>query len=534
MLRIALVVPFDPIMPSNPSFATQPPLRLAYLAAVTRQLGHQTTVIDGVGLGYEQRWPFGSGFVLNGLTFDQIIDRIPQDVDVVGVSMLFTQTYPPIKALIGRIKNNCPQALTVLGGEGVSGIADFMIQDCDVDAIVVGEGENAWAQILERTSTGQPIDSLFSVVLKNSQERPVHDRIRQAGPYDDLDALPFPDWSDIPLERYWKHREGAAASSHGVYLPVAASRGCPYKCRFCTASTTWGRQRYRSAENVIAELKTLVQRYGIRSVTFNDLSISTDRTWFQDFVEKMLESELDLEWNVPTGIRAYGLRRDLLQKAADSGLNYVQIAPETGSPKVMEWLKKKLPLEYAEQTAAYSKAIGIPVGAYLIVGTPVEDLDEFLATQRLLRRLAKVGVDEVSVSVLVAHPGSPFFNELKGTGQLVFNDAFFLGLSQADFHRPVSYSPHFSGKKIQVLRLYALAWFYLWSFFYHPGKLVSLVRNIVSNNTNTKLVRVFRHRIGAVLLGFAPLFSLTSMRMFVQIVRRQFTRKGSESASESP
>ncbi|MCZ7584549.1 MAG: B12-binding domain-containing radical SAM protein [Deltaproteobacteria bacterium] len=520
MTKAAVMVPFDPSAPSNPSYATQPPLRLAYLAAVTRKLGYPVTVIDGVGLGYEQVWRYGNGFVVNGLTFDQIIERVPSDVDVIGVSMLFTQTYPPIRELIRRLKGEFPRSTVVMGGEGVSALAGFIVNDCAVDAVVVGEGESAWAQILGAVDAGNSLDDISSVVTARNFARPMPPRKTRAGLYASLDELPFPDWDDMPLEEYWSRREGAAANSDARYLPVSASRGCPFKCRFCTAPTTWGNQWYRSPENVVDELRYLVDRYGIRSVTFNDMSITTNIAWFTSFVERMAGSDLNLEWNVPTGIRAQKLGTDLLRKASASGLNYVQIAPETGSTKVMNWLSKHFSTEEVAQTAANAKAVGLPVGAYFIVGTPAETLDDYLLTLKFMRRLARMGVDEISVSVLVPHPGSRIFNDLLDRGRITFDDDFFLGLSQADFSQQRSYTEHFTGKQIRFLRLFALTWFYAWAFFHHPRKLGRLLRNIVTDDPNTKLVRVFRHRLGAVLWGFAPFFSFTSLQMVGRMAGR--------------
>lgn len=110
MAHVTLLVPFDPIGKLNPSNASELPLRLAYLAATTRALGHRVTVIDGVGEGFGHRWDHGEGFHLHGLAIPALVARVPEGTDVVGVSMMFSQTWPPVRALLRALRRRLPRA----------------------------------------------------------------------------------------------------------------------------------------------------------------------------------------------------------------------------------------------------------------------------------------------------------------------------------------------------------------------------------------------------------------------------------------
>ncbi len=518
MANVTLLAPFDPISSSNPSYATQPPLRLAYLSALTKALGHATTVIDGVGIGYGQVWKFNGVFELHGLTIDQIIERIPQNTDVLGCSLTYTQTYPAVRELLRRIRGKLPNTPLVIGGEGVSGIADFAVGDTEADAAVIGPGEAPWDKILDNFSAGRSLDGIGRVVTRNCLYDNAR-RIQDQGSYTDVNAIPFPCWDDIPLETYWQPFAGAGVSSFERYLPIVASRGCPFKCFFCTAATTWGGQHYRSQSNVIDEIRHLVDKYDIPFFSFNDLSLTTNLKWFDKFLDALSDSGIQIQWNVPTGIRV-SLNRGLLEKAKKVGLNYVQIAPETGSQKVLDWLNKRFSIEATLKTVKIAKDLDLPVSAYMIVGTPVETIGDFILSLKFLYKLARMGVDEISISQLVALPGSPFFWELLREGRLKLDDDYFLSLCQADFKKQDSYSPFFSGKEVVSLRLIALLWFFSLTLVFFPRKYFKLLFQPGRGGRNVKIARVLRYRKWALATGFLPVFSITTIKIVFRIIKR--------------
>jgi len=522
MANVTLIVPFDPSPAGNPSNLSQPPLRLAYLSAVTKARGHRVTVVDGVGEGYGNMWIYGDVFPMFGLTIPELVARAPLDTDVVGLSLMFTQTYPAVRELLRELRVRLPSATFVIGGEGVSGLSELVLAETSADAIVVGEGEWAWVEILDALAAGRALSGIPNVVTRGHGEcetrGPVKGGMAMSA---EVDALPFPDWEDIPLTAYWSRRMSHGATPADRYLPIIASRGCPYKCVFCTAPTTWRSQRYRSPENIVAEMRQYRERFGIEYFTFNDLSMSTNIRWFEAFIDCLLEANLGVQWAVPAGVRCTErITPELMKKARAAGLIYLQVAPETGSKPVLEWLDKRFSLESVLDTIRSAKAAGLPVGAYIIVGSPVETLDDFLDTLRFLTQMARLGLDEISVSTLTALPGSQLFWELLRSGRLTFDDAYFKTLAQGDLTQQVSYSPHFTGREIRILRLIAFAWFFLCRFVLFPQTFWRLLRNAGSNRQETKLDRVIRFELMSVVRGFLPLFSATSVRLIGALLRR--------------
>ncbi len=515
MAHVALIVPFDPIQLANPSNATQPPLRLACLAATTRALGHEVTVIDGVGERLGQTWHWGLGIWLEGLRVHELVPRVPLDVQVVGLSMMFTQTYPAVREVIRGLRERLPDATIVLGGEGVTGIADVVLREVPVDAVIVGEGEGPWIRLLAALDAGQPLSAIPNVVTPGVSYEQAR-AMRDTGGVEHLDQLPWPDWDGIPLEKYFTQQKIHSATSTSRALPIVASRGCPFKCMFCTAPSTWGNQRYRSPSDVVAEMASHIQERGIEFFSFNDLSMTTKLSWFSDFLDELLAADLGTSWAVPAGVRAQKLSYDLLLRAKRSGMTHLQIAPETGSPRVLEWNDKRFDLDSVEETVRNAKAVGLPVCAYIIVGHPVEAMEDYLATLRFLARLSGLGVDEIAVSAFTALPGSPFFNEMLEQGRITLDDAFYATLAQGDLSLQISNSPHFTGAEVRALRLHSLLWFYGNRFARRPADLLRMAGRMMKDEQETKLDRVFRYEMMGILRGFAPVLTPASLSVLAR------------------
>lgn len=518
MVSTALIVPFDPYDPANPTNASQLPLRLACLAAVTRQAGHTCEVIDGVGRRYGHRWRFGELWNLHGMEIEEAIDAIPEGTDVIGVSMMFSQTLPPFRDFIAALRKRFPNSWIVLGGEGVSGVADRLLETCPVDAIVLGQGEGPWSEILRARDEGQALPALPNVATRQHAELDARD-VRAPDAFADLAALPLPDWTGFAMESYWSEGRSHMAGGQTRYLPIAASRGCPFKCKFCTAATTWSTQRYRPTSAVVAEMVEMKRTWGVDHFSFADLSLTTDIKWFKRFLTELDGANLGITWTVPPGVRAQRLDRETLALAQRTGLIHLQIAPETGSPRVAKWVDKRLTIDSVMATAAAAKSLDLPVCGYMIVGFPEEQLEDFVATLAFAGRLAWMGVDEIAVCVFTALPGSPFFLSQMAKGALELDDEFFSKLAQGNFDLQVSHNPRFTGREVQAMRLHLLLCFYAVSMVRYPDRWLGILARIGKSDKRLKLERTLQYELSGLLHGLRPLASWTSLQLAARTAR---------------
>jgi anaerobic magnesium-protoporphyrin IX monomethyl ester cyclase len=514
-MRVVMMTTFDPASPTDPSQVIQPPLGLACMVAATRTLGHEVTVIDSVGEAPDQTFQFGGRFWLRGLKIDELIARIPEGTDLVGMSLMYTYCYPAVRNLVRKLRSQRPELKVVLGGEGFSGIAREVIGEIEADAIIIGEGETPFRQLLRRVDSGESYDDLPNVVTMANRNEIL---VKPSATAEKAPAeLPTPDWSGIPLRSYWGRGNAQGPTGTARYLPLTASRGCAFRCKFCTAPATWGFQRYRPQDDVIEELREMKGRWGVEAVLFNDLSISTDIRWFDDFVEKLAGAELGLKWQMPAGVRAQKLTLDTLSTAKRSGLVHLQLAPETGSEKVMSWIEKRFSLDSVRDSVVNARKVGLPTGAFFIIGHPVEEIEDYRKTVKFAVELAKLGLDEADCSMFTLLPGSPRFMELQAQGKVTLDDDFYATLSESDLGSEHSNTDFFSGRELRYMRLQFFLAFYGAKVASRPAWLARAARNAAIGQQQLKTDRVFQVGLGRLVRGMAPVVSPGSVKLAQRI-----------------
>ena len=142
-MHITLIRP--PIFSSIGSFSAPvtPPLALAYLSASLKKDRFSVESIDAVGEAMDQvhllKNPEGR---VRGLPIEKILQRIPKETNLIGISCMFSQEWPFVKSLVEAIALKFPDIPLVLGGEHITALPEFVLESCpNVDICVLGEGE---------------------------------------------------------------------------------------------------------------------------------------------------------------------------------------------------------------------------------------------------------------------------------------------------------------------------------------------------------------------------------------------------------
>lgn len=274
---------------------------------------------------------------------------------------------------------------------------------------------------------------------------------------------------------------------------MIATRGCPYSCSFCNTPKIWQRKwRARSSKNVIDEMKTLVDTYDINDFHFEDENMSANKKWISEFCDTLIDSGLDIGWQLSNGVRAESVTHDVLLKMKNSGLSNLGVAPESGSQRVLrEVINKKLDLQSVKDAVFNASKLGLTITAYFIIGFPDETKEEIYQTTHFAKQLAKLGLDECSINTFQLVPGCELFYKLKDEGRIKADGKFFSNLGQmGDLAGVNTWSDTLTDKELSRLKMKTYLLFYLTSFLYHPGKVVRLFRNMIMSNQETKSERV--------------------------------------------
>jgi len=415
-----------------------PSIAYAYLSAYIKNRGYRFTIVDGIASGLNQVWPLPGypGYQCQGLTFDEILARVPSDSGVLAFSAMFSGEWPVLRDLIKRARKKFPRALFIVGGEHITALTEFSLRDCpEIDVCVRGEGEHTLFEVLEAFREGRGFSSVNGVAyLDETGAYRLNGglpRIR------DVDAIPWPYWPDGYLEQFW-----AAGKSYGVHterdMPIMATRGCPYQCTFCSSPQMWTtKYTLRDPDDMIAEIQSYIERYNITSLQFYDLTAITKKSWTVEYCKKLLEAGISVKWSLPSGTRSEALDQESLSLLKQTGCDYLVYAPESGSPETLRKIKKRISLDKLTVSVLEAKRQGIVVRTNMIIGFPDETRKNVFETIRYGLYLAWKGADEVSINIFSPYPGTEIFDELIREGRLALSDNYFLSLTS-----PTSFDLH--------------------------------------------------------------------------------------------
>jgi radical SAM superfamily enzyme YgiQ (UPF0313 family) len=465
-----------------------PPLSVAYLAGSLGAAGHEVHVIDAVGEAMEQTYPgYHPKVLMNGLTIPQILDRVPPSTELLGVSCMFSTEWPSVRALIEALAGRFPGVPILAGGEHPTAAPEHALRTApSLDACVLGEGEETLVEVARALDEGRPLRAVPGLVIRTAAgpwRTPTRARIRA------VDEIPPPLWEATPIEAYL--RGGHSFGVHrGRTMPMLATRGCPYRCTFCSSPQMWTtRYHARTPSLVVDEIEGYVRRYGVQNIDFYDLTAIIRKDWILAFCDELRRRRLAITWQLPSGTRSEAIDAEVCDALFRSGCRNISYAPESGSPGVLRAIKKKINLDRLEASMQAAVDRGLNVKANILIGFPGEGPTELWETFAFLARMARIGVHDVSVWTFSPYPGSELFEQLRAAGKIgdLDDDYFADLLSYSDLASAVSWSDQVSSAQLRSLRLLGMALFYSLSFAQHPSRLVSLARNAVSGSYESRL-----------------------------------------------
>jgi anaerobic magnesium-protoporphyrin IX monomethyl ester cyclase len=272
------------------------------------------------------------------------------------------------------------------------------------DAVILGEGDAALSELVEKLGRGEALDGVQGVALRGREGAIV--RTGRRAPLRDLDALPFPAWDLVAFGRYrsiWRER-------HGVFaLNMATTRGCPYSCNWC-AKPIWG-QSYavRSPENVVAELKMLIAAAAPDYIWFMDDIMGLKPKWWGAFADELESNAIRIPFKCLSRADLL-LREGAIADLARAGCDIVWMGAESGSQKILDAMEKGLTVAQIEEATRRLKEAGVRVGHFIQFGYSDEGPSDIARTVGMIR---KTQPDEIGISVSYPLPGTPFYERVK-------------------------------------------------------------------------------------------------------------------------
>ena len=327
--------------------------------------------------------------------------------DVVGISSK-TQNFPSAMRVARIAKEHNRNLLVVLGGPHAT-LSTKTALDCpDIDVAVLGEGEMTLVELLKARQSGAALSEVAGLAYRQD-DRAVFTRSRAYIP--DLDELPFPAEAAPQVLRDY---ESYPAEAFGY---VFSARGCPYACTFCESKAIWSQKtRWRSPENVVRELKLLVER-GVKYVYFDDDTFGIRQSYIKELCG-LVETECPrLKWGCEITVGV--VKERSVEYMRRSGCVRINIGIESGNNQILRSVKKGHTIEKAYEAVDVCRRKGIEVGTFFMIGFPEETEETLRDTMTAMQR---INTDTIMLSIFTPYPGSELFQVCKELG--VVDDNF--------------------------------------------------------------------------------------------------------------
>jgi len=302
--------------------------------------------------------------------------------DIVGITVLMDQYGPTGHNAARLVKSLRKDIITIIGGVYATLNTQKVIEDSNIDFVVIGEGEYIFRDLIGYFMGNNPLPQKGICYRLN-------ERVIDTGHSDfiqDLDSIPLPAYHLINFEKYAKaaDRKSVDSPRRVPYARILSSRGCPFSCVFCQVKSITGNKfRPRSAKNVLDEIQYLKDNYGIKSIIFDDDNFFIERQRAKDILQGMIDRNLVMPW-LAGAVAVFKLDEELIKLMRVSGCEYIDVAIESGTERVLKKIiKKPVNLEHAKKMVRLARKEGIYVAANFIVGFPTETWDEIRQTMKL-------------------------------------------------------------------------------------------------------------------------------------------------------
>ena len=409
-----------------------PPTGLEYVAASMKDLVGKVTLLD---LRYEKAYQDPK--VLS--------DFIRREIDLLCISIRWDSRFENICDFVSQLP---PEVCTVVGGYKATQEVEYLFARCpNIDMVARGEGEDVIKQIV----MGIPYMNILGLSYRENGGV-VHNEIH---PLPDIMGIPFPDRS-LRRHDYSMVQHGVRIGRH-TFDTVLTTRGCPFKCKFCTFSLNpLGQKRSyteRSVASVIEELKTITADV----VLFSDDNFFTNPKRSEKLCDLIIENKIKKIFVVQARIDVARHRR-VLDKAEKAGFKIFLIGIESPHDRILRQLQKGITQERVREAFAVLAEYDFYLHGYFIYGNIGETEEEMLYIPKFAK---EIKLDSISFQKLRVEKFSPLKEMVESTPGYYYNR---IGGSV--------YSDQFGRKELKQIRNR------IRSGFYNLAQIIHIIRKV--------------------------------------------------------
>ena len=390
-MRIAFIYPsFGVIAKANqPSikavadnYGIYPNTSLLYIAGAVQNSGHECIFLDSMA----------QDLSLNDMI--KICKKFKPDI------LMFTLTtylfHENIKVL--KYFKKYVNAKIIVGGQHLSLFPKETLQNDVIDYGIIGEGELAVVELLEKLSDNKSIKNVKGIVYREKNN------IKFSKPLDkmiNLDKIAFPARNLIPMNKYYSF-----ISKYKNYTIMMTSRGCTFQCSFCEQRT--GDVRYRSAVNVVDEMEDCFYNYNVREIDIFDPLFTINKKRVIEICNEIQKRDIKIAWSCRS--RVDTIDDEMLIEMKKAGCYRIYFGIESGDEQILKNIKKFTTQKKITKAIKLTKKHKILAFGYFMFGNPGETHKSIKNTIKLAKSLP---LDYAQFNRFSNLPGTTIYDEVK-------------------------------------------------------------------------------------------------------------------------
>src|ERR1700685_719172 len=362
-----------------PAFSSQEataPLAILALATPLERAGYNVRIIDStITPNFQQ----------------QVIKEI-EDSLCLAVSLVTGPMIRETAQIAKAVKAAYPNKPVILGGWHPSLLPDQTLACPDVDAIVIGQGEEALVEMVRHIEAGESFKGIPGVAYKEDGKL----AFNTPRPLKPIRELPPKAYHLADFDAY----ERVCGRRWAMYT---SSLACPYNCAYCTNEGLYGRKwNALDADQVVEEVTDLVSRYGLQLLWVVDDNCLVDRDRAVKIAEGLVRSGVKFDWSIQASTNLVTrLTVEELKLLRRAGLSQVSQGADSGSEKILHLMNK----DFQELDTIYEAAerlwnTGVRPGFNMIFGYPGEGAAERRESVELIMNICR------------KYPGTEFFTNI--------------------------------------------------------------------------------------------------------------------------
>ena len=370
-----------------------PPLGLLYIASSTREKrSDNIRVIDAF---------------CENLTEDELVSRVVKErPDVFGMNCS-THTFLSTISTLEKLNKELPETTLVLGGFHATFAADRILKEYPfLDYLVKGEAELSFPKLLDHIEKGTAPSDVDGIWYSRDGKPVGREPVLNM----DLDSLPFPA-RELAREVEYGYYHRDIKLTFGKFTTVSSSRGCPYRCAYCSCAAFSQRKwRPRSPENVVDELEQLYGD-GYECLVFVDDNLTHSRPRMERICDLIKEKRIRMSLYCEG--RADNASPELLKRMKHAGFDVIYFGVESPQSNILEYYRKTVTAERAQKAISDAKRAGLLVLTSYIVGAPVESRADM---DKTIEFILKTRPHAVQVNILDVLIGTEIWDRLEQQG----------------------------------------------------------------------------------------------------------------------